>query len=153
MTHHYETRLSWRGETSSYEHYTRRWTVDIHGKPSLDGSADPHFRGDAARHNPEDLFLAALSSCHCLTYLALCARRGVTVLTYEDHATAEMTAQVDRVTLRPRVVIADAASSELALSLHHDAHEQCFIARSVRCPMQHEASIVVSTGTPLELPR
>jgi len=51
MTRHYETRLAWRGATSGYEHYTRRWTVDLPGKPSLYGSADPHFRGDAALHN------------------------------------------------------------------------------------------------------
>ncbi len=144
MTHHYETRLSWRGETSSYEQYTRRWTIDIDGKPSLPGTADTHFRGDPALHNPEDLLLAALSSCHCLTYLALCARHGVTVLTYTDRATATMTAQFDHVMLRPEVGITNGAHRELALSLHHEAHEQCFIARTVRCPVEHEPSVVVA---------
>ncbi|MCC6245453.1 MAG: hypothetical protein IT353_21645 [Gemmatimonadaceae bacterium] len=69
MTHHYETRLSWLGTTASYEHYSRRWVADIDGKSSLVGSADPHFHGDPSLHNPEDLLLAALSACHCLTYL------------------------------------------------------------------------------------
>ncbi|MCC6241849.1 MAG: OsmC family protein [Gemmatimonadaceae bacterium] len=146
MTHHFETRLTWRGATRSYEQYTRHWTVDISGKPSLFGSADPHFRGDHTRHNPEELFLAALSSCHCLTYLALCARRGVTVLAYEDCAEAAMTTQFDRVVLRPRVTISNAAHSALAAALHDDASQHCFLARSVRCSIAHDVSILVSTG-------
>lgn len=149
MTHHYETNLTWRGETRSYEHYTRRWTVHVDGKPPLLGTADPQFRGEASLHNPEDLLLAALSSCHCLTYLALCARYGVTVLTYEDRATAEMTSQFDRVTLRPIVGIANTGHRELALALHVEANAQCFIARSVRCEIAHEASVVVVGGEAL----
>lgn len=143
MTHHYEAFLSWRGETRDYEQYTRRWTLDIDGKPALPGSADSRFRGDPALHNPEDLLLASLSSCHCLTYLALCARHGITVLRYDDRASASMTAQFDLVTLRPHVTIAELTHREQALRLHAVAHAQCFIARSVRCTVQHEPRISV----------
>ena len=53
-------------------------------------TADPAFRGDASKHNPEDLLLAAISSCHMLSYLALCAKYGINVLSYEDRATGIM---------------------------------------------------------------
>jgi organic hydroperoxide reductase OsmC/OhrA len=145
MNHRYETHLRWRGETASYEQYTRRWSIAVDGKPTLSGSADPHFRGEPALHNPEDLFLAALSACHCLTYLALCARQGVTVLAYEDQAMATMSSQFDEVVLRPQVTLRDEAQLELARRLHVDAHAQCFLARSVRCPVLHDARFVVSS--------
>jgi organic hydroperoxide reductase OsmC/OhrA len=76
--HTYAARLVWEGNsgegTASYEGCGRSYRVLIEGKPELIGTADPAFRGDASRHNPEDLFLAAISACHMLTYLALCAR-------------------------------------------------------------------------------
>ncbi len=81
-------------------------------KPDLTGSADPIFRGDAGVHNPEDLFIAALSSCHLLSYLALCARSKINVVAYEDNAIGTMVLRPDgggkfeSVTLRPKVTIA-----------------------------------------------
>src|SRR5207247_1062352 len=79
--------------------------------PDLLGSADPHFRGDASLANPEELLLAALSSCHMLSYLALCARAGLRVVAYDDAADGALELSPDggrirEVTLRPRVTIA-----------------------------------------------
>lgn len=92
--HTYAARLAWEGNsgegTASYEGYGRSYRVLIEGKPELIGTADPAFRGDASRHNPEDLFLAAISACHMLTYLALCARSGVRVIAYTDEAEGRM---------------------------------------------------------------
>ena len=89
-SHHYALELSWIGNlglgTSTYEGYSREHVVRIAGKPDLRGTADPLFRGDAALHNPEDLLLAALSQCHLLTYLALCARARINVVSYRDAA-------------------------------------------------------------------
>src|SRR5690349_16085197 len=77
-THHFQSRLVWtgaeQGGTTSYEAYSRRYRVDIEGKPSIVGSAAPPFLGDGSLHNPEDMLMVALSACHCLSYLALCAR-------------------------------------------------------------------------------
>src|SRR5688572_30085221 len=110
--HRFECHLTWtgasRGSTTGYEAYSRELLVEIDGKPPLAGSSAPPFRGDGKLHNPEDLLVAALAECHCLSYLALAARAGVVVAGYEDRATGIM-AKIDgklrfrEVTLRPRV--------------------------------------------------
>lgn len=149
--HSYAARVVWRGNTGEgtarYNAYHREYRVEIAGKPHLPGSADPAFRGDAALHNPEDLFLASISACHMLFYLSLCARRGVRVLAYQDqpHGTMRVDAggggQFDEITLHPSVVIAADADAALATQLHDTAHELCFIARSCRVPIHHHPSI------------
>lgn len=140
ISHRYEAALTWTGNqgsgTSDYRSYGRSYTVSIVGKLELQGSADPTFRGDAALHNPEDLFLAAVAGCHMLSYLALCARRGIRVLGYEDRASGVLTLEggggrFTGIELRPVVTVAGGADVELAERLHETAHEQCFIANSV----------------------
>src|SRR5690606_36990043 len=115
--------------------YSRDYDVIIEGRPTLAGSSDEAFRGDASRHNPEDLLLAAISACHMLWYLHLCAVAGIVVTAYEDQAEAEMAMNADgsgqftSATLRPVVTIAS-SEVELAKALHHEANQKCFIARS-----------------------
>jgi organic hydroperoxide reductase OsmC/OhrA len=145
--HEYSARLVWDGNTgegtSSYGGYERQYRVLIAGKPDLEGSADPMFRGDARKHNPEDLFVASLSSCHMLSYLALCARQGVRVLAYEDDACGTLVVNEDgggkfeEVTLRPSVTIAGSENVALALHLHDAASDQCFVASSCSIPIRH----------------
>src|SRR5690242_18984239 len=81
--HHYSCHVTWtgaeQGPTSSFESYSREYRADIAGKPSLRGSSDPTYRGDPSLHNPEDLLLVALSTCHTLCYLALAAREKLLV--------------------------------------------------------------------------
>ena len=79
------------GGTTSYDAYSRECTFAIDGKPVLHGSADVPFRGDPQLYNPEDLLLCALSTCHLLSYLAVCARAGIVVTAYRDAATGTMT--------------------------------------------------------------
>jgi organic hydroperoxide reductase OsmC/OhrA len=150
--HVYETRLTWTGNTgagtSGYERYSRSYRIAIEGKPNLNGSADPVFRGDAAVHNPEDHFLAAISGCHMLSYLALCARRGVNVVAYEDHARGVLRlsgggGSFEQVTIAPVVTITDALHEALAMELHDRAAESCFIATSCRVPIHHHPTIRV----------
>ena len=90
--HHYRTRIEWtgnRGEgTTGYTAYDRAYTVSAYGKPDIEGSADPAFRGDASRWNPEEFLLAGLSACHKLWYLHLCSAAGITVTAYTDYAEA-----------------------------------------------------------------
>jgi organic hydroperoxide reductase OsmC/OhrA len=146
----YEAHLEWIGGgegTASHATYSRDYRVGFDGKPDLAGSADPLFHGAANRHNPEDLFLSALSACHMLAYLALCARSGVRVVEYTDHATGTLIlhpgggGRFESVTLRPAVVVADATDSERALALHETAHQRCFIAGSASVPVRHEAIV------------
>lgn len=83
-THSYTCALTWTGNlgtgTSGYKEYARDHVFRGPGKPDLPGSSDPAFRGDARRYNPEELLVAAISSCHMLWYLHLCADAGVIVL-------------------------------------------------------------------------
>ena len=82
-THRYEVAVAWtgnRGEgTADYRAYGRDHEVTAAGRPTLDASSDPVFRGDVERWNPEQLLVAALSECHMLEYLHLCAVGGVVV--------------------------------------------------------------------------
>jgi len=150
--HHFAARLEWTGAAAGpvrdYEGYSREYRIDIDGKPPLLGSAAPVFRGSAGLHNPEDLLVAALSACHLLSYLALCARAGVVVESYSDAPTGEMAfdreAKVMRfreVMLRPLVRIAAGSDIERARALHDKAHHECFIANSVNFPVRNEPLI------------
>jgi organic hydroperoxide reductase OsmC/OhrA len=122
--------------------------VSAGDKPVLLGSSDAAFRGDAGRWNPEELLVVALSQCHLLAYLHLCAVNGVVVQSYADEATGTMrthdgVGEFVEVTLRPRVRVADQAMAEAALKLHDDAHGACFIARSVNFPVSHEPKVTI----------
>lgn len=152
--HHYQAQLIWDGSgsegTSRYAAYGRDYRIAVDGKPVVNGSADAAFRGDPAKLNPEDLFLAAIASCHMLSYLALCAREGLRVIAYEDAARAMMKedgkggGRFEEVVLHPRVTIVDGERESRALELHHRAHELCFVASSCSVPIRHEATVLVS---------
>ena len=149
--HTYAAKLTWtgaaRGSVRDYAGYSREYAVEIAGKPVLKGTADPMFRGDASLHNPEDLLLAALSGCHMLTYLALCARAKIEVVGYEDDASGTMVLEGGggrfvEVTLRPRVSVAPGSDLDKARALHEAAHRDCFIANSVNFPVRNDPKVV-----------
>jgi organic hydroperoxide reductase OsmC/OhrA len=158
-THDYSSRLIWDGNlgegTATYTAYSRNHHFELEGKPNVPGSADPMFRGDADRYNPEDLFLMSLSSCHLLTYLHLCAVNKIKVLAYEDQASGTLVldskggGKFESVTLHPAVTIAPGDDEKKALELHHKAHELCFIAASVSIPVHHEPTIMVGKSADL----
>lgn len=149
--HRYQTTVTWTGDlgagTAGYRSYSRDHEVSGDRKPTLPGSSDPAFRGDPARWNPEELLVAALSQCHMLWYLHLCAGSGVVVTSYTDDAEGTMAEGDDGggeftgVTLRPRVVVTDPGHLDRARELHEEAHRLCFIARSVTFPVTCEPVI------------
>lgn len=149
--HHYEVRTEWTGNlgegTKTYKGYSRNHEIGAEGKPSVPGSSDPHFRGDASRYNPEELLVASLSTCHMLWYLHLCAEAGVVVEAYSDAASGTMEERPDdsgvfvEVMLRPKVVISTESDRERAMALHSEAHRKCFIANSVNFPVRHEPAV------------
>lgn len=153
--HEYTSRLVWEGNlgdgTAHYQGYSREWRIQIEGKPDFLGTADPAYRGEWDKHNPEDLLVMSLSSCHMLTYLALCARSEISVLSYTDDASGVMKVTPDgggrfeSVTLRPKVEIAGEGKKALAMELHEKAHTLCFIASSVSFPVRHTAVVTVRT--------
>jgi organic hydroperoxide reductase OsmC/OhrA len=151
--HRFECRLVWtgamKGPTANYDTYSREYRVDFQGKPSIRGTAAPAFRGDPALHNPEDLLVAAISGCHALSYLALCARGGVQVTGYEDEVYGTMervngVVKFTEVVLHPRVTIAPGSDGEKARALHERAHAICFIASSVNFPVRNQPTISVA---------
>jgi organic hydroperoxide reductase OsmC/OhrA len=92
--HRYAVSLSWTGNlgssTSGYREYSRNYEIGADGKPAIQGSADPAFRGDRSRWNPEELLVASLSACHKLWYLHLAAEAGIIVRAYVDRAEGVM---------------------------------------------------------------
>lgn len=153
-SHHYRTTIRWTGNngtgTSSYTDYRRDHTILIANKPDLEASADTPFRGDETKHNPEDLFLSSLSSCHMLWYLHLCADAGIIVIDYIDEATGTMIqtpkngGHFTEVTLNPVVTITDSSMIAKANELHEIAHKHCFIANSVNFPVYHKPSCIAT---------
>jgi organic hydroperoxide reductase OsmC/OhrA len=154
-THQYAATVTWTGDlgsgTSDYRTYGRASTIAAAGKPPIEASSDPAFRGDPARWNPEELFVASLSACHMLWYLHLAAVAGVVVTAYTDDAEGTMDegssgdgGRFRRVVLRPRVSISAESDARQAGDLHRDAHAQCFIANSVNFPVDCEPTIVTS---------
>lgn len=144
--HHYALTVEWTGDqgtgTDHYRSYRRDHVVRVQGKPDLAGSADPHFRGDPAKHNPEELLVAALSTCHMMSYLHVCAMSGVVVTAYTDRATGTMETRGDggrmtEVVLNPMVTVRDADMVSKAMALHARASELCFIANSMNFPVRH----------------
>ena len=142
--HHYSVSVVWVGNTGrgtdSYIGYERAHEIRCGQKPAISGSSDPAFRGDPTRYNPEELFVAALSSCHMLWYLHLCAESGVVVVSYDDNAEGTMIETTDggrftNVTLHPTVKVTH--SADRAQALHKQAHERCFLASSVNFPVEH----------------
>ena len=144
MAHEYRLTVDWHDDpgTVDYRSYTRDHVVSAAGKPPLDGSSDRAFRGSAARWNPEELLVAALSQCHLLSFLHAAADAGVVVTAYTDHPVGRMTKDDDggwsfaSVVLHPEVRVT-APDADLE-ALHHRAHEACFIARSVAFPVTVE---------------
>ena len=145
--HHYKTTITWTGNkgtgTNDYREYERSHTLSIANKEDILCSSDTPFRGDGTKHNPEDMLLSALSSCHMLWYLHLCADAGVMVISYTDNAAGTMVEQPGKgghfteVILHPVVVVTDASMIEKANELHEAAHKNCFIANSVNFPVRH----------------
>ena len=142
MTEHHAS-LRWKrtSDTFKYDTYNRAHDVSFkHDTIVVPSSAAPEFKGDADRVDPEEAFVGSLSSCHMLTFLAICARKRLTVDSYEDDAVGIMEKgpngkwSVTRVTLRPRIAFAPGTSvDDKALNeIHHLAHEECFIANSVK---------------------
>ena len=114
----------------------RAHTIEL-AEQTLAASSAPNFAGDSRRADPEELFVASLSSCHMLWFLGLARAEKIRVAAYEDEAegTLDGTRFVS-VVLRPRVAFDAEVNAETVASLHRRAHERCFISNSVSCPVE-----------------
>ena len=139
MEHHATIVWQRTSDTFTYETYNREHEWRFRGETVL-ASAAPDYRGDAARVNPEEAFVAALSSCHMLTFLALATKRKLSLDSYRDEAIGYLEKNeagrlaVARVILHPRAEWSPGTtvSPDDLEKLHHQAHEGCFIANSVK---------------------
>ncbi len=125
--------------------YSRAHDWHLAGGQTLRASAAPDYAGDAARTNPEQALVAAVSSCHMLTFLAIAAKRGFKVTSYADRASgslgknAEGRLAVTDIVLRPKIAFDGAApgADDLA-KLHDAAHRNCFIGNSLTTAVRVE---------------
>jgi organic hydroperoxide reductase OsmC/OhrA len=141
--HCYRIETRWTGNlgsgTTAYTAYSRNHELSAPEKSApIAGSSDPAFRGDRTRYNPEELLLGAISACHMLWVLHLCADAGIVVSEYHDDAQGVMVEHADgagefqRVVLKPRIAITDGSRAAELSDIHHKAHSVCALARSVK---------------------
>lgn len=126
--------------------YTRTHTWHFDGGAVVAAAASPHVVPlpftDASAVDPEEAFVAALASCHLLWFLDFAARAGHVVVAYDDEAEGELGPDADgrlaflRITLRPRVVFGAPVPPDELHALHEAAHDACFLARSVKAPVE-----------------
>ena len=144
--------VTWeRGDQAFLDNrYSRRHVIRFDGGAQVPGSSSPHVMkpplSDPSAVDPEEMFVASLSSCHMLWFLSLAAKKRWRVDRYEDEAEGVMEKNADgrvaitRVTLRPAVEFSGdkIPSREEIAQLHHEAHEECFIASSVKSDVRCE---------------
>ena len=133
--------LAWRRTTPNFDlkSYNREHEVKFKNDEQVNMSAAVAYRGSPNAVDPEEMLVASLSSCHMLTFLAVASRRNFVIDAYEDDAVGHLEKNSDgklaitRVELRPRIAFAAGKGPNAATldAMHHEAHEQCFIANSV----------------------
>jgi len=131
--------LSWeKGDAAfTYDTYPRNHRIIFKEGEALTVSGAAAFKGDGSKADPEDLLVAALSSCHMLSFLAIAAKKRLTVLSYGDDAKGFLENEggklwMTRVILNPNVVFETDPGADILAQLHHQAHQACFIANSVK---------------------
>ena len=147
MAHEYRATVTWKrdgGAVFTDQRYSRGHTWSFDGGITVPGSSSPHSvklpYSVAEAVDPEEAFVAALSSCHMLTFLYVAAKQGYVIDAYADEAVGVMTRNehgkmwVSWVTLAPAIIFAGEKRPTPAQfdELHHLAHEECFIANSVK---------------------
>jgi organic hydroperoxide reductase OsmC/OhrA len=150
MAELFVSHLNWTGAAGGPARDTTSFSRDLQvdvGPTSLPMSSAPGFRGDPRRVNPEQLFVAALSSCQALTYLFLAAKHRIGVVEYTDDAEGRLDMvdgrmRMSDVTLRPRIVVEYTADEARARELVEQAHRQCFIGNSVVTAVRIEPAVV-----------
>jgi len=147
--HHYRAVVRWEGSTGAgYEAYGRAHDVACPPAPAaLRLSGDPAFGGDAELLDPEQLLLAAASSCQLLSFLAVAARARVDVVAYTDEAEAIMPeddepVRITAIVLSPRITVRSGPSEERVRDLVDLAHRQCYVANSLRSAITVQPTIV-----------
>ena len=151
--HLFKANLKWKSQVQKVEatpaKYLKNHSVSFEGKEHLEVSAAKAFKGDPGKYNPEDLLLASVVSCHMMSYLYVCAKNDIEVLSYSDDAEATLevlengSGRFIEVRLYPKVVVRDDSHFAKALQLHKAANELCFIANSCNFPIVHFPNVTI----------
>ena len=148
----YVATITWRRNEAVFtdKRYSRAHSWQFDGGCTVPASSSPHIVplpfSDASAVDPEEAFVASLSSCHMLCFLSIAAKRGFVVDNYRDEAQGVMEKCADGklsitvVTLRPCATFSgdQIPSTQDIHSMHHEAHEECFIAASVKTDVRCE---------------
>jgi organic hydroperoxide reductase OsmC/OhrA len=135
------------------QRYSRRHELRFDGGAQWAGSSSPHVvpapMSDPSAVDPEEAFVASISSCHMLWFLSIAAKHGFVVDHYRDRAIGLMGKDahgrlaITRVTLKPEVRFAGTQEPDEVevAAMHHEAHESCFIANSVKTEIRCEPEV------------
>ncbi len=141
MSEH-KAKITWQrtSQDFKYENYNREHEWTFEGGVKVPASSAPEYLGNAECVDPEEAFVASLSSCHMLTFLAIAAKKRLTVDSYTDQAIGYMNKNqngklaITKVELRPKITFSGEKipTAEQIEKMHHSSHRECFIANSVK---------------------
>ena len=142
MSEFYNVRLAWKRETDDYNYktYNRKHTVFFYGGPKLEISSSPDFLRNPQFQSPEELLVAAVSSCYLLTFLSITATKGIIVDSYQDNSTCVLgkvkqgKQGITQIILRPVILFKEGHKPDKddIKQLFETAHDHCFIANSLK---------------------
>lgn len=147
MDHRYTALVRWTADAEAHRsgRYSRAHEWRFDGGAVVPGSSAPPVPGsDPAAVDPEEALVASVSACHMLFFLAFARQKGLVVTGYEDEAEGVMTPNeagklyISAVTLRPRLTVEGEADPSVVAECHHRAHDECYIAHSIRADVRVE---------------
>lgn len=152
MSHTHKAWIEWRNDGAAGGRYSRRHSWRFDGGAEVAASSSPVVvpvpMSDPAAVDPEEALVASASSCHMLSFLWVAHKAGFPVASYADEAEGEMQEiapgrmAITRIALRPRIAFTgDAPDADQLAKLHHEAHELCFIANSLKAEIVVEAPL------------
>ena len=146
MSETFNLNITWNSNNKpfTYAEYSREYLISASGKNQpIPGTAATSYKGTAENYNPEELLIGALSGCHMLSYLAVCATSGIEILSYIDEPFGSLekhgsSMKFREITLKPKIKLKKQEDLEKAKTLHDKAHHICFISNSLNFPVQVE---------------
>lgn len=145
----YKIDLDWIGSVATEKRfkYDKTYQLSFKNKPTIIGSADPIFHGNAELYNPEEMLLSALASCHMMSFFYLCGKEKIKIDSYSDQPLGVLkinpngSGQFEEVTLNPTIKTEETNLNKIT-ELFTKAGDYCFIARSCNFRIIHKPNIL-----------
>lgn len=147
----YTIGLKWQGsvDVNKNYRYNKTYELSFNNKPTLIGSADTIFHGNATLYNPEEMLLSALASCHMMSFFYLCGKNKIIIQSYKDEVVGTLqlnpngSGQFTEALLQPTIKVISPVTTKQIAQLFVLANDYCFIARSCNFTIQHQPTIVL----------